>query len=361
LKTKFLIFCCLLFPIIAQANPLRIYEPHKWESIAPLIQEDLTIEVFEKFSRMTGTFKFGPAKDTKSNLGLGYIKLPVMLSAGQDIYSNFLHYKKISVKCGDKTLRYDGGNSDKSFTHWLQDQLKTKEVTIQDVQFDMYGCNPDAPITITYEQKNFPIEGKRMMVYLPVLPGIDHREDRFKITLINKTNYNLELKTPKKYAGENVATPVTIQPLHKELITALLSVPHESLSEPIPEDTPKELPLAFTGNIDQMIHFGRRSSQIPPDSFPILDDVFGSVKTYPDTKIEIQGFCDAREAKGQSGIKLSEARAQAVKDYLVSKGVRSENLSILGYGSSRPFAIETSEEGRSKNRRVEFNVIREKE
>jgi OOP family OmpA-OmpF porin len=56
-------------------------------------------------------------------------------------------------------------------------------------------------------------------------------------------------------------------------------------------------------------------------------------------------------------VKLSQARADAVRDYLVSKGVSADRLSTKGYGPDRPIASNDTAEGRAKNRRTELNKL----
>ncbi|MCF8295834.1 MAG: OmpA family protein, partial [Bacteroidales bacterium] len=55
---------------------------------------------------------------------------------------------------------------------------------------------------------------------------------------------------------------------------------------------------------------------------------------------------------------LSERRAAAVKEYLISKGIASERMSNQGFGMSRPVAANDTEEGRARNRRTEFVIVK---
>ena len=72
-------------------------------------------------------------------------------------------------------------------------------------------------------------------------------------------------------------------------------------------------------------------------------------------KIEICGHTDGHGSIDYNQ-RLSENRARAVVDYLVSHGIDVRRLSFKGYGKSRPIDTNTTEEGRAKNRRVEFVV-----
>ena len=73
-------------------------------------------------------------------------------------------------------------------------------------------------------------------------------------------------------------------------------------------------------------------------------------------KIEIGGHTDNTGDKARNKA-LSQSRAKAVKDYLVSKGVDATRLSAIGYGDTKPLADNKTEEGRAKNRRTVFKVL----
>jgi len=85
----------------------------------------------------------------------------------------------------------------------------------------------------------------------------------------------------------------------------------------------------------------------------LLDLVAASLKKNPDVKVEVVGHCDwvGSEAYNQE---LSIRRAEAVRDYLISKGVKAENLTFKGYGETKPMADNKTAEGRALNRRVEL-------
>ena len=72
--------------------------------------------------------------------------------------------------------------------------------------------------------------------------------------------------------------------------------------------------------------------------------------------IEIGGHTDGKGSDSYNK-RLSENRAKAVVEYLVSKGVNINRLKYMGYGKSMPVAPNDTEEGRAMNRRVEFKIL----
>ena len=71
--------------------------------------------------------------------------------------------------------------------------------------------------------------------------------------------------------------------------------------------------------------------------------------------IEVQGHSD-NVGNYNYNVDLSERRAQAVRTYLIQKGVPMERIAAHGYGPDKPIADNKTKEGRAKNRRVEFNI-----
>ena len=85
----------------------------------------------------------------------------------------------------------------------------------------------------------------------------------------------------------------------------------------------------------------------------ILDRVAQSLEAYQSAELAIHGHTD-NVGSARSNLNLSIARAEMVKAYLVSKGIAPSRLTTRGFGYSRPIADNTSVEGKSKNRRIEF-------
>ena len=104
------------------------------------------------------------------------------------------------------------------------------------------------------------------------------------------------------------------------------------------------------------INFATGKATLTPDSYPVLDDVAQVLRSYPQLQIEIGGHTDSK-GSASSNQKLSQKRAQAVHDYLVSKGLPDAQLSAKGYGESKPIAPNKTASDMAKNRRVEFKVL----
>ena len=122
---------------------------------------------------------------------------------------------------------------------------------------------------------------------------------------------------------------------------------------PLPAPVPKEEQGTY---VFRNIYFDFNKATIKPESEPILDEVSDFLKANPAMKMEIQGHTDSKGTAAYN-LKLSERRAASVKDYLVKNGIASNRLTTKGYGLTKPVATNSTEEGRAKNRRVEFAPI----
>jgi len=105
------------------------------------------------------------------------------------------------------------------------------------------------------------------------------------------------------------------------------------------------------------VNFAFDKSDLLPESYPVLDNAVKLLNNKPELNIEIQGYADNIDTDAYNK-KLSEERAQTVKNYLVSKGIAENRLTTVGYGESNPIADNTTEEGRAMNRRIVFRIIK---
>ena len=120
------------------------------------------------------------------------------------------------------------------------------------------------------------------------------------------------------------------------------------------EDCQAELRNAMKLNA---ISFDSNGADITPDSDGVLDRLVAAVQRCPDAVVEVGGHTDSGGSASKN-MDLSKARAQAVVDYLASAGVLRERMSAVGYGDTRPIASNSTDDGKARNRRIEF-ILRE--
>ena len=107
----------------------------------------------------------------------------------------------------------------------------------------------------------------------------------------------------------------------------------------------------------QNIEFEFGSSKLTKQAYDLLDQIYAILNNNSTawTKIIVSGHTDNIGPKSVNQ-QLSIARAQAVKDYLVKKGISASAITVAGYGEDKPIASNDTPEGRQKNRRVEFEI-----
>jgi outer membrane protein OmpA-like peptidoglycan-associated protein len=104
------------------------------------------------------------------------------------------------------------------------------------------------------------------------------------------------------------------------------------------------------------ILFDINKSTIKPESMGTLNEVAKLMKDHADLKFEIDGHTDS-DGADDVNMKLSQVRADAVKDKLASMGINAERLTAKGFGETKPIDKNDNAEGKANNRRVEFIKI----
>ena len=107
----------------------------------------------------------------------------------------------------------------------------------------------------------------------------------------------------------------------------------------------------------EQVQFDTGKATIKKASSDLLDQVAAVLSQHPEmTKVEVQGHTDNRGAAGMNK-KLSQARADAVRAALIQRGVGAERLVTKGYGPDKPIDENGTDEGRQRNRRVQFMIL----
>ena len=109
--------------------------------------------------------------------------------------------------------------------------------------------------------------------------------------------------------------------------------------------------------IHEKIQFDFDKATIKPASFDLMNEIASVITKNPQIKrLRIEGHASA-EGDAKHNKTLSDERSKAVMKYLTDHGISSKELVAAGYGSDRPIADNTTEDGREKNRRVEFVIL----
>ncbi len=129
---------------------------------------------------------------------------------------------------------------------------------------------------------------------------------------------------------------------------------------PPPDGCPKKYSLAEVkaGRIElrQQVQFAARKHQVLPASYKLLNQVVNVLKDMPKMRVRIEGHTDSVGGDA-SNLELSQKRAEAVKAFLVGKGIAPARLEAVGIGAQRPVASNETEEGRAQNRRTELHIV----
>ncbi len=105
------------------------------------------------------------------------------------------------------------------------------------------------------------------------------------------------------------------------------------------------------------VTFATASAELIGDSPRVLNEVVTTLRHNPDLKLEVAGYTD-NTGNHDYNVRLSQQRAEAVRDYLVGQGIAAERLQAKGYGPSDPIADNGSADGRAANRRVALHIIK---
>ncbi|OGU53971.1 MAG: hypothetical protein A2199_11245 [Hydrogenophilales bacterium RIFOXYA1_FULL_63_33] len=101
------------------------------------------------------------------------------------------------------------------------------------------------------------------------------------------------------------------------------------------------------------VNFDFDKATLRQEDIAIIDKDVTGLDKWGNVNIEVAGHTDSR-GSDKYNMKLSQRRAEAVRNYLISKGIAADRLTAKGYGESQPVADNATDEGRFKNRRVEL-------
>lgn len=126
-----------------------------------------------------------------------------------------------------------------------------------------------------------------------------------------------------------------------------------------PPAPPRVVLTASSITIGDKVQFATGSAEILPVSHGLLDEVAQVMNDNPQIELlQVEGHTDSTGTAAFNR-KLSQQRAESVMKYLAGKGVRAGRMQAKGFGPDKPIADNASDEGKDKNRRVEFNILKQ--
>jgi OOP family OmpA-OmpF porin len=122
----------------------------------------------------------------------------------------------------------------------------------------------------------------------------------------------------------------------------------------------KDIKLSRSGDAIRLNHliFAQGQSTIEPESFPELDEIAMMMQENSKIEIQLEGHTD-NVGSPDANFKLSQQRVDAVKDYIVKKGIRKSRVKTKAFGGSKPLKNEMTPEARVLNRRVEMRILKD--
>lgn len=166
-------------------------------------------------------------------------------------------------------------------------------------------------------------------------------------------NFYLDKGENSKYCQIYNGLSVDVPPIDYDKI-------EDIVKKYIPKEVVKEVVVDKTSATTEKwvlvgVNFDFNSAKITAASYPILYDAAKTLLKNQNMNVEIQGYTD-NVGSEQYNLKLSQKRADAVKAYLVSKGISASRLKSVGYGEKDPVADNKTADGRAMNRRIEFKI-----
>ncbi len=162
----------------------------------------------------------------------------------------------------------------------------------------------------------------------------------------------------------NESKPLSIPPAPKMILSSSARI--EALPDSFPpleetEDSAQERNLDMAQQrIDALdlsaISFLPGSATLTDHATEILNEITSMLTQHPDVRVHITGHTDST-GDPDFNLDLSSRRAQSVVDYMVNQGIEVSRLTAEGHGDQEPIASNDTNEGRSKNRRIEFKLI----
>ncbi len=249
-----------------------------------------------------------------------------------DVYDFFFYTPKpIFTQDADHSLLAFENRPVNEITMEAPVPIKTLRLTVVKGIVSEYGTNKPLDATIEI------VDNETQKVVQVIKTNATTGE--YMVMLPSGKNYGMSVNAPgHMFYSENFDIPAATgyQEIHKDI--QLMSI-----------DPGSKVVL-------RNVFFDVNSATLKPESYAELNRLAEILKRYPGIVVEISGHTD-NTGSFQYNMKLSQRRAEAVVQYLISQGVPPESLVAKGYGPTKPIAPNSTPEGRALNRRVEAKIL----
>lgn len=172
----------------------------------------------------------------------------------------------------------------------------------------------------------------------------------YSFQMYGNTKYSIQVEAPGFAPSKYMLDPATANAERIIIQDIELGLPGSASTEaPVAHHVGKVMRL-------DALNFQQRSSIISPESYAELNNVSDMLHSNPQMIIQLEGHTDTR-GDAKLNLKLSERRVDAVRDYLIRRGVGKTRIKLKAFGGTQPLSRENTEEAHKLNRRVEVRIV----
>ena len=186
------------------------------------------------------------------------------------------------------------------------------------------------------------------------LCGKGHFSMRYLVKVVSQEEYDVWRSKQQSYYFTTIRNtegdPLIGELLNVEVENRAIEFGKELEAAVASEDTDDDIIVL------RHLFYETGSAKLTENSKFELQNIISALNKYPSMKIQVAGHTDST-GNPDSNQTLSEARANAARDYLISKGMDSARVNAAGYGQNEPIDDNATEDGRQKNRRTEMRIV----
>lgn len=172
----------------------------------------------------------------------------------------------------------------------------------------------------------------------------------FSFPLFDNDKYSIIVEAPGFSPAKYMLDPASANPERRVVQDIPLGLPAPASAAAATTHT-----VGKVMRLDALI-FQQRSAVISPESYPELNSVAQMLHSNPNMVIQLEGHTDTR-GDAKMNLKLSQQRVDAVRDYLITRGVAKGRVKTKAFGGTMPLSHENTEEAHKLNRRVEARIL----